>query len=285
MNRVIKTAAIAAATLGLTAMLSAPAMAQNDKASKPSEDPISALLGDLLGRPVGASVLDRALTPGGLGRLNNEPYLELSESNDEAQGPTQTEGPQRIGKATNSRSGGARMPMAGQVGPGNAVLLDGSDLLTARQADAVSHGFIASLSSLVEDALKSPTVEPVTRTALPEAADSVDELTESVDTLMDTTPGSPVSMSSKDLMAELADAVEHTLPGTEVGDLAPLAANVAPVESALTKGREPDVAGVGSIDEIAPLVEGAATYGDVTAPVEETLRSIDETTGALGVGR
>lgn len=317
MNRVIK-AAVAVATFGLAAALSAPAMAQDAQAVK-AGDPISDLLGGLLGG--GGSPLDSVTgLLGGAG--GGDPLSSVTGLLGGATSPL---------SGLTGVAGGAGDPLAAVTGltgglsgvtgavpglssvtgalpgmpvaprllamsspePGFGVLrpattlLDGHDLTASTPVD----GVLKSVSDLVENVLGSSTAQtggmvPGTGT-VPTVVDSLSTTTDTVAaTVKNATEGLTGVAEQQDAVAGLTAAIQRAVPQSGAGELAPLVGQLAPVETAPVIGSLPGVADTASVDEIAPLVEAASTTVEsngtkATGAVKETLSSVGETTAAV----
>ncbi|MFI6325769.1 hypothetical protein ACIBG8_50210 [Nonomuraea sp. NPDC050556] len=310
MNRVIK-AAVAVATFGLAAALSAPAMAQDARPA--GDDPISSLLGGLLGGMGGGSPLDSVTgllggggSPldsvtgllGGVGGGANPLSSLTGGAGDPLSAVTGLTG--GLGGVTGALPGMSAsvkrvVPMSSPVPEldvlrtVDATLLNGQDLAMNTPVD----GVLKSVNDLVEGLLGSTSVDSLTGGGMPQTG-TVSTLVDSLSTTADTVAGTVKNTTAgltglaeqQNAVAGLTAAIQRAVPQSGAGELAPLVGQLAPVETAPVVASLPGVADAASVDEISPLVESATTTVEsngtkATDAVKGTLNSVAQTAAAV----
>lgn len=265
MNRVVKSTAIAVASLGLAAALAGPAMAGPDP------------LGGLLGGVTGGGLLGGVTGGGGQNPL--QAVTGLTQGKLPLAGVANSRGgaapanavPQSAQRA--DLSDAARLAGLAQGGAPLAALTgaplafaqaNGKRLVSVDYERAPLPGVFGELTSQSEQVLFGPALSPMTQVVVPRAADRMSAAkTRGVE------PG--------DVLSGPGEVVRSNLPADVSNQLASV------LNGPLTRRQAARAAG-GPLDGIAPLVEGplsSVSGGDSPKVIRETVASAGQTLGSV----
>ncbi|GAA0924736.1 hypothetical protein [Nonomuraea longicatena] len=159
-------------------------------------------------------------------------------------------------------------------------VLDGREVLGVAHKDNPMDGVFASLSQRAMGISAAPMLEPVTKGTVPSVFDHLANYTEHAGTMADSVTQNLSSHPLSPTLMGPTEAVKGAMPDILGSELAPV---VGPAQRQPMRGTAG--AEIVSVDEVAPLVEGAATKvtdPSSTATLNEAIGRISQTaTGAL----
>jgi hypothetical protein len=154
-------------------------------------------------------------------------------------------------------------------------VLDGREVLGVAHRDDPMPGVFASISQRAKNISAAPMLEPVTKGTVPSVFDHLANYTDHTGTMADSVTQNVASHALSQTLMGPTEAVKGAMPDVLGGELAPV---VGPAQRQPMRGAAG--AEIVSVDEVAPLVEGAAmkaTDPSGTATLNETIGRISQT--------